>query len=156
MRSLTRLASTVFAAFLLAACALPVGDPLRVTVAGVEPLPSEGLEWRMLVRLRVQNPNDSAIEYDGVSLRFDVMDGNIASGVSDERGTIPRFGEAVVAVPVTVSLVDVVTRAMRMGGDKPPQALRYRLEGKLHGPLFGSVPFASSGEVALGTENRYN
>ena len=40
-------------------------DPLEVTVAGIEPLQGEGMELRMNVKLRVQNPNDAPLDYDG-------------------------------------------------------------------------------------------
>jgi hypothetical protein len=47
----------------LAACAmLPAREPLQVNVAEVESLDGQGLEWRMLVKLRVQNPNDTPRE----------------------------------------------------------------------------------------------
>ena len=43
----------------LTACAtLSDRDPLQVTVAGIESLPGEGMEMRLLVKLRVQNPNE--------------------------------------------------------------------------------------------------
>jgi len=83
---------------MLSACAsMPSRDPLQVNVAGVESIPGEGMELRLLVKLRVQNPNDTPIEFDGVSLNLDVMGRDFASGVSDQAGTVPRFGEAVVA-----------------------------------------------------------
>ena len=46
----------------------PGGEPLRVTLADVDSLPGEGMELRLLLQLRVQNPNASAIEYQGVSV----------------------------------------------------------------------------------------
>ncbi|HKU70679.1 MAG TPA: Water stress and hypersensitive response domain-containing protein, partial [Burkholderiales bacterium] len=47
------------------ACAsLPDRDPVQVQVAGIEPLPGEGMEMRMLVKLRVQNPNNDPVDYD--------------------------------------------------------------------------------------------
>jgi hypothetical protein len=89
------LAATVVAG----ACAyLPGRDPLQITVAGIEPLPSEGMEFRMLVKLRVQNPNDAPLEYNGAYLNLTVLDRSFATGVSDEVGTVPRFGESVVAI----------------------------------------------------------
>src|SRR3954463_9658027 len=150
MRALCRAVFVAFAALLIAGCAmLPGFDPVRVTVAGVEPLASEGLEWRMLVKLRVQNPNETAIDYDGVSVKLEVLDHTFASGVSSAGGSIPRFGESVVGVPVTVSVVDIVSRAMRMTRETLPERMSYRLEGKLHGPRFGSARFESRGELAL-------
>ena len=150
MRARRRHALIALAALAVAGCAsFPAFEPLRVTVAGVEPLDSEGLEWRMLVRLRVQNPNDVAIAYDGVSVGLDVLDVGLASGVSDAAGSIPRFGESVIAVPVTVSMVNLVSRALRMTDAAPPRAITYRLQGKLHGPGFGSTGFESRGELVL-------
>src|SRR5262245_28814959 len=89
---------------LLGACAtLPGQEPLQVTVADIESLPGEGLEVRMLVKLRVQNPNDSAVDFDGVYVKVEVLDNTLATGVSDQRGTVPRYGETIVGVPMTVS-----------------------------------------------------
>ena len=92
---------------LLLACAVLTGgcaslahrDPLNVTVAGIESLPGEGMELRLLVKLRVQNPNDAPVEYDGVAVDLDVQGRSFASGVSAETGVVPGFGEAVVSVP---------------------------------------------------------
>jgi LEA14-like dessication related protein len=136
---------------LLAACALMPGrDPLQVNVADVESLPGEGFEFRMLVKLRVQNPNDAPVEYDGVYLKLDVLDKTFASGVSDERGVVPRFGEALITVPVTVSTLNLVRQTLGMMIDgKRPEKLSYRLEGKLNGPMFGSTRFHSQGELPL-------
>ena len=129
---------------------LPGGEPLQVNVADIESLDGQGLEWRMLVKLRVQNPNDAPVEYDGVYLKLDVLDKTFATGVSDERGTIPRFGEAVVSVPVTVSTINIVRHAIDMAtGGKAPEKISYRLEGKLNSPGFGSTRFDSHGELAL-------
>jgi LEA14-like dessication related protein len=145
-RSLAGLALSV-----LAACAaMPGREPLHVNVADVESLGGEGLEMRMLVRLRVQNPNDAPVEYDGVYLRLDVQGSTFATGVSDEKGTVPRFGEALVNVPVTVSTMNLVRQALGFMVDgKPPEKVTYRLDGKLNGPMFGSTRFQSQGELTL-------
>jgi len=133
-----------------AACASMSGsDPVQVTVADLESLPSEGLEVRLLVKLRVQNPNDAPIQYDGVSLRLDVLDKTFASGVSDERGTVPRFGEAVVGVPVTISAVRLALFTVGILNGQPIERLPYRMEGKLNAPGFGSTRFQASGELSL-------
>jgi LEA14-like dessication related protein len=140
----------LFVALTLGACAsMPGSEPLQVTVAGIEQMPSEGLEVRMLVKLRVQNPNDSALEYDGVYVKLDVLDHTFATGVSDQRGSVPRFGETVVGVPVTVSMLRVALNAMRFLNSKPVDKVHYKLEGKLSGVGFGSTSFSSQGELAL-------
>ena len=141
----------IAATSLLAACALmPSREPLQVHVADVESLDGEGFEFRMLVKLRIQNPNDVPIEYDGVYVRLDVLDRTFATGVSDERGSIPRFGEGLISIPVTVSATNLVHQVLGIAmGGKAPEKITYRLEGKLNGPAFGSTRFQSQGEIAL-------
>lgn len=138
------------AALALAACAgIPGRDPLEVSVAGIEPLQGQGMELRMLVKLRVQNPNDAPVDYDGVYVKLDVLDKPFATGVSDARGSIPRYGEAVIGVPVTVSVLRVALNALHVLDGRPVDKVRYRLEGKLDGPAIGATRFQSQGELAL-------
>lgn len=138
------------AALVLGACApLQRTDPPQISVAGIEPLQGEGLELRMLVKLRVQNPNDAPLEYDGVFLRLDVLDKPFATGVSDEAGRVPRFGETVISVPVTVSMLRMVSHAIGMLDGRPVERFNYRLYGKLHGPMFRSTRFETGGEIDL-------
>ena len=138
------------ASLTLAGCAsMPGRDPVQVTVADIESLPGEGMELRMLVKLRVQNPNDAPIEYSGVYVRLDVQDKNFASGVSDEHGTIPRFGESIVSVPVTASMLRVALNALGILGGNQIDKISYKLEGKLDGPAFGSTRFKAQGEFSL-------
>jgi hypothetical protein len=137
----------------LGGCAgLAGGDPLRVNVAGLAPLPGEGLEARLLVKLRIQNPNDAPIAYDGVSVELELLGKTFASGVSDAKGSIPRFGEALIEVPVTVSALRAGLNAWSYLRDgRLPDKLDYRLSGKLNAALFGSVRFEAAGEIALPT-----
>ena len=134
----------------LAACAGLDRDPVQVTVAGIDTLPGEGLEWRMNVKLRVQNPNDSEISYSGVYLKMDVQDKTFATGVSNESGTVPRYGETVISVPMTVSLLRAAVNAFGIvgAGGSLGDTIKYRLEGKLDGPMFGTTRFTSDGELA--------
>jgi hypothetical protein len=151
MRRLFLPSLMIVALLILSGCAnLPGHEPVQVTVAGIESLPGEGLELRMTVKLRVQNPNDAPIDYDGVYVKVDVLDKTFATGVSDERGSIPRFGESVIAVPMTVSTLRVALQAMGfMVGGSLPDKVNYKLTGKLNGPGFGSVGFQANGELAI-------
>jgi len=134
---------------LAAGCsALPQRDPVEVYVVGIEPLQGEGLELRMNIKLRVQNPNDAPIQYDGVAVSMDVQGKSFASGVSDASGTVPRFGETVVEVPVSVSAFRLARGAANVFNTTTDK-IGYSLRGKLAGPVFKSVRFTSSGEVTL-------
>jgi LEA14-like dessication related protein len=135
----------------LSGCAtLPGRDPPQVTVAGIEPLQGEGMEMRMLVKLRVQNPNDSPIDYNGASVQLEVFGKSFASGVSDAAGTVPRFGESVVSIPVTISMLAIARQAMSaMNSGTVPDRIPYEMSGKLSGSMFSSVRFSSKGELEL-------
>ena len=141
----------ILAVLALSACAtLPGQDPVQVSVADIESLPGEGMEMRMLVKLRVQNPNDSPVEYDGVYVKVEVLDRTLATGVSNERGSVPRFGETVISVPMTVSTLRVILGAIDvMSGNRKVDQVNYKLEGKLDGVGFGSYRFQATGQLAL-------
>ncbi len=137
-------------ALALGGCALlQQTDPLKVTVAGVESLPSEGFELRMMLRLRVQNPNDTPIDYSGVYLNLEVQDKSFATGVSDESGTVAAFEESVISVPVTVSMLRMVRQFMSVLDGKPVDRIRYQMSGKLGRGSFSSLRFQSQGEFVL-------
>jgi LEA14-like dessication related protein len=140
--------AAIASALLVPGCAT-MPDPVDVTVAGIEPLPGEGMEIRMLVKLRVQNPNDSEIQYTGASVKLEVMGKSFASGVSDLSGTVPRFGEAVVEVPVTISVYRMVRQVMGMAGGTPIDKLQYEMSGKLQTGAFSSVRFSTRGELEI-------
>ncbi|OLU27770.1 water stress/hypersensitive response domain-containing protein [Pseudomonas sp. PA15(2017)] len=122
-------------------------DPLHIDLVGLEPLPSEGLEARFAVKLRVQNPNESAIDFNGVSLALDINDQPLARGVSDQRGQVPRFGETVIRVPVTISAYSVLRQAWGASAHQPGQSLPYQLRGKLADGLYGTRRFSDSGQL---------
>lgn len=155
MRHLLRVIALAVALIALQGCASLQGrDPLEVTVAGIEPLQGQGLELRLLVKLRVQNPNDAPIDYNGVALEMDVQGKTFATGVSDTSGTVPRFGESIIAVPVTISALRMARQAvdmMRGGGKGGPIA--YEMNGKLNGSTFSSVRFRTQGEFDLPATN---
>lgn len=149
------LASTaLLAGGLLAGCASwPGGEPLRVNVVGIEPLDSQGLELRMAVKLRLQNPNSSPVDYDGVSLALDLRGREFATGVSPEAGSVPRFGESLLTVPVTVSALAVMRQAIGFASGDTSK-LTIRLRGRLApagrlAMVRGGVSFESTGEVDL-------
>ena len=139
------------AVFLLGGCAGFTREPVRVSVAGLDPLVGQGLEMRFSLKLRVQNPNDAPIDYDGISVALDLNGTPFASGVSDRAGTVPRFGEAVLDVPVSVSAFE----AARGGGSIPRaddnSQTTHPLRGRLAGSVLGTVHFNDAGTLRLPT-----
>jgi LEA14-like dessication related protein len=131
----------------LAGCTSLAGrDPLQVAVAGIEPMPEqgEGLELRLLVKLRVQNPNSTPFSYDGAFVKVEVQDKTFATGVSGAGGTLPGFSETVVEVPVTVSMLRMVRQVIGMKDGPPAGPIRYAMSGKL-----GYHRFRADGEFSM-------
>jgi LEA14-like dessication related protein len=134
----------------LSGCALfPNRDPLNINVVGIEPLQGQGLEIRFAVKLRLQNPNENDITYSGVALNLDVNDKLLASGVSNQSGTIGRFSEGIITVPVTVSAFAALRQAVGLSETQSLNNLPYELHGKLAGGLFGTMRFSDSGTLNL-------
>lgn len=149
-QSFTATLLVLLVAVLLAGCAsLIQREPVRINVVGLEPLPGAGMEMRFAVKLRVQNPNDDAIDFDGIALELELNDKPFATGVSDQRGSVPRFGEAVVNIPVTVSAIAVVRQALGVIDGKSSESVPYSVHGRLAGGLLGGVRFSDTGRLSL-------
>ena len=140
-------------ALALSGCAsLQPRQPIEAILVGVEPVKGESLELRMLVKLRIQNPNDVPLDYNGVSVEMDVQGKRFATGVSSATGSVPRFGETVIAIPVSLSAFRMARQAMGVLTDETRGKLAYEISGRLAGSGFGGVRFSSAGEFTLPTE----
>ncbi len=106
-----------------------------MTVAGIEPLQGQGLELRLNVKLRVQNPNDAPLDYNGVALEMVVQGKTFATGVADVTGTVPRFGESVISVPVTISAFRMARQAIGVMSGGTIDKIEYEMKGKLSSGL---------------------
>ena len=134
----------------LSACALfPNRDPVNINVVGIEPLQGQDMEVRFALKIRVQNPNETPIDYNGVALDLEVNGQPLASGVSDQSGSIPRFSETVLTVPVSVSAFSVLRQTRGLSQTQTLNNLPYVLRGKLAAGLFGTMRFVDSGKLSL-------
>jgi LEA14-like dessication related protein len=140
--------------FILTGCAaIKQNEPLRISVAGMQPLEGKGMEARFSVQLRIQNHSDKPVDYDGIALDLDLRGTSFASGVSDQRGAIPRFGETLITVPVTVPATTILRHVFQIATSERTGAkmkVDYELRGLLGGPgLAGGRRFDSTGELTL-------
>lgn len=124
-------------------------EPVRINVVGLEALPGEGMEMRFKVKLRVQNPNETPIDFDGLALELELNGKPFATGVSDRTGSVPRFGEALVEIPVSVSAIAVVRQALGVIEGDTTTEVPYTLRGRLAGGLLGGTRFSDSGMLKL-------
>lgn len=143
------LLAALFVLVLNACAALATRDAPILHVVGVDPLPGEGLEMRFALKLRLQNPNDAPLNYDGVALELQVNGRPLASGVSDEGGSVPRFADRVLVVPVSVSAFDALRQALGLAANDSLERVPYVLRGKLAGGALGARRFADKGVLDL-------
>jgi LEA14-like dessication related protein len=135
---------------ILSSCAsLPNYEPPRVSVVGIEPAKGEGLEMRFNVKLRIQNPNTIAINYQGMMVDLIVDGRRIATGLSNQPGNVPSYGETIYILPVSVSGFDVARQLINFMQKPQQNTIPYVISGKLESGLFGSVRFSDKGELKL-------
>ncbi|HEY4353651.1 MAG TPA: LEA type 2 family protein [Paraburkholderia sp.] len=148
---LVRFVVAVLAVAALAGCATWFGsDPLRVNVAGLEPLDSQGMEVRFNMKLRILNPSSSPVNYSGISVDLEVNGKAFATGVSPASGTVPAFGETVVSVPVTVSAFAAINQMFTFVDRTQYGQIEYILRGRLAGTgVTGSTRFIDQGSLQV-------
>ena len=123
-------------------------EPLSVTVADITPLDVNLLEQRYAVKVRLLNPNDVEIAFDGVVFDLEINDKPFAKGVSDRGGTVPRFGEAVIDMQVVSGLQDILRQIAEIQrGDRT--GFTYHVKGRLHTNGGFVIPFDTKGEFGL-------
>ena len=146
-----RLAGLAFAAALLAGCAGPLQKP-EISLAGVELIGIGLVEQRLLLKLRISNPNDVDLPVKALSFDLDLDGQPFAKGASEQPVVVARHAEAQLDVKVVSRLGDVLKqlRAARENGK-----LGYRVHGRVELEGARSVAFDRSGEVPLAALERF-
>ncbi len=121
-------------------------EPPVVTLSNLVPLDASPFETRVRADLRIQNPNDFDVGFDGMRFDLEVNDQPFLSGVSNQRVTLPRLGEEVVSVEGTTTTFDLLRQIRGVASD-PAAGIRYRIEGRLFvvEPRRTPVDFEKSG-----------
>lgn len=138
---------TVATLALLSACTgIPTHfEKPQVNLAGLQIAELGLIEQKFIISLRVTNPNDISVPIDGLNLKLDVNGQPFATGVSNEKVTLPKLGETVVKINVTTNLSSILKQIKTLQKD---QALAYTVSGKLFVPLVpGGISFDRQGEL---------
>jgi LEA14-like dessication related protein len=131
LRARRRALALLLAAALLPGCAGSGEERVEVHLANVMLLDAAPLEQRMRLTLRFQNRGNADLTVDGLAYRIEASGTTIASGVSNQVFTVPRYGEARVDVEATSTLAGIVRdvyELQRKSGVQHPR-LRYRIQG---------------------------
>ncbi|MGI9591597.1 MAG: LEA type 2 family protein [Myxococcota bacterium] len=123
-------------------------EPPDVTLANLVPVGASPFEARVRADLRLQNPNDFPITFDGMRFDLEVNEQPFLRAVSDQEITLPRLGEAVVSVEGTTTTVSLWRQIRGLASD-PAAGIRYRMEGRLFAiePRRTGVDFEREGKI---------
>lgn len=138
---------------LLAGCAGISGldfDEPEVELLGLEPLPSQGLEARFLVKLRIINPNAIPLAIDGMAYDVFIRDSKILSGVSNEGISVGAYSESVAELEVAAGMFGSLALIRDLMSNSANGGLPYKLNAKLsRSGLGGAIRVSREGTIDL-------
>lgn len=83
-------------------------EPPEVLVTDVMPLESTAFEQRLLVDLRICNPNEFDLQMTGVDFTLNLNGTRLARELGSKERTVPRLGGAVTSAETSTSTFDVL------------------------------------------------
>ena len=113
-------------------------------------MPASGLEQRFAIGLRVGNPNGLALNLVGMSYSVELEGFQVVSGVSNDIPSIPAYGEGMINVEASISLLDGM-RLLNTLLSQPQSELNYKIGAKLDTglPFIGKIPVIDTGVINL-------
>ena len=135
----------------LTACSTLPGRPEspRVNLVGLQLVSVDLFEQRYQVRLRVKNPNAFELAIRGIDFQLDINGRAFADGVSNQSVNVPAYGERVIALEVSSSLLQVFRQLQSLENGSSP-GFKYRLDGSVAiGDSGLRLPFDYSGDMGL-------
>ena len=135
--------------FMLGACAstLDLKAP-ELSVVSIRMQSADIFSQRLLVRLKVVNPNARELPVKAIKYRIEVNEAALAEGLADSPFVVPANGEAEFELPVTANLAGALPKLLSRGSS---DAIDYRLVGdvSLSSGFLRRIPFDERGSVKL-------
>lgn len=148
-----RLAVTAFVGMtlsLMGGCAIvPKLEAPKLTVVSLKLQGGDIFSQRVLVRMRVMNPNTRELPIEGLSYTIEVNDAELGTGGSSAPFTVPAMGEAEFDLQFTANLAGALARLLTRRNSS--ETLDYRLRGNvnLSSGFLRRIPFDERGSVNL-------
>lgn len=145
-----RLACAALALALCAGCASVANlQAPDLSVVSMKLQSADLFEQRLLVRMKVQNPNDRALPIKGITYRIEVNDAELGQGSADTPFVVPSMGEAEFDMVFTANLATALSQLLSRKGSS--QSIDYRLRGEvaLSSGFLRHIPFDERGSVKL-------
>lgn len=143
----------IAALFFLAGCAtmnIDYEEP-SVELISFKTLPANGFEQNFEIGLKLTNPNNFELPFNGISYQLSVAGETLAHGVAANIPTVGAYSESRFVVPVSTSLlggIKVIRALMKNQG----QDISYQLKTKLDiaVPFVPTLTVIQDGIVPLG------
>ena len=81
----------------------------KVELVGIEALPSDGMEPRFQVSLRIVNPNSTAMTIDGVYYELSLRGKEFMNGATSESTSVPGYGENTLSLQASIGLMKMLS-----------------------------------------------
>jgi LEA14-like dessication related protein len=131
-------------------CAIvPKLEAPKLSVVSLKMQGGDIFSQRVLVRMRVMNPNTRELPIEGLSYTIEVNDAELGSGGSSAPFTVPAMGEAEFDMQFTANLAGALARLLSRRSSS--EKLDYRLRGNvnLSSGFLRRIPFDERGSVNL-------
>ena len=120
----------------------------EVTLSDIQFRGAGLLEQQLGLVLRLRNPNDADLPLRGLKVKLNIDGEPFATGLSDERVTVPALGEKTVTVEAVSSTSELLNQLRGVSGLKD---IRYTIAGTafLRGESDRKLPFEQKGVLRL-------
>lgn len=147
----------VITLFLLSGCAtinLDYEEP-SVELVSFKALPTNGFEQNFEIGLKLTNPNNFELPFNGISYQLNVAGETLAHGVAANIPTAEAYGESRFVVPISTSLLGGI-KVIRALMDSKGQDISYQLKAKLDIaiPFVPKLTVFQNGIIPLGHKPR--
>jgi LEA14-like dessication related protein len=138
----------------LAGCAWMQSSMERphINIANVTAREIKVFEQVFDLELRIQNPNDSALDVQGLAFELEINERRFATGVSNQQLRVDRFSSGMIHVEAVSTLWGFLRQIGEMQQTGTPR-VSYRLKGAVYvGSPSTKLPFEDSGEIRIPVE----
>src|SRR6478609_5539449 len=98
---------------LLSGCASALKwEAPKLSVASMKVQSADIFSQRLVVHMRVSNPNNRELPIKGITYRIEVNDAELAQGLTDTPFVVPAMGEADFDVQLTANLASALSQLL--------------------------------------------
>jgi len=129
--------------------ALPKYEAPKLSVVSLKMQSGDIFSQRVLVRMRVFNPNTRELPIEGLTYTIEVNEAELGTGGTAAPFTVPAMGEAEFDMQITANLASALSKLLSRRNSS--EALDYRIHGKvnLSSGFLRRIPFDERGSVKL-------